>query len=71
MSNYCFHFIIKKTRWTMEIEKIEILKVIEMKELIMIGQEVEDHRQNKNTMKSESRVFSWSDKDTCYISQYQ
>ena len=55
----------------MEIEKIEILKVIEMKELIMIGQEVEDHKQNKNTMKSESRVFSWSDKDTCYISQYQ
>ena len=42
-----------------------------MKELIVIGQEVEDQRQNKNTMKSESRVFSWSDKDICYISQYK
>lgn len=30
-----------------------------MKELMAIGQEVEDHRQNKNTVKSESRVFSW------------
>lgn len=26
-----------------------------MKELIVIGQEVDDHRQNKSTMKSESR----------------
>ena len=42
-----------------------------MKELIVIGREVDDHRQNNNTMKSESRVFSWSDKDIHYISQYK
>ena len=42
-----------------------------MKELIVIGQEVDDHRQNKSTMKIESRVFSWIDKDIHYISQYK
>lgn len=42
-----------------------------MKELIVIGQEVENHRQNKNTMKSDSRVFSWSDKDIHYVSPYK
>lgn len=34
-----------------------------MEALIVIGQEIEDHRQNKNTIRSESRVSTWSDKD--------